>query len=82
MVLPESRGIGNRRRLPAARELRTFGIAIEDTCTRSLEFQSLIAFTAAASSAAGAAGAAGAHGITAIPPKDRCTMTVETLTND
>jgi len=62
-----------------ARALPTFGIATENSSIRSQEFQSLIAFSASASSAAGAAAA---QGMTAIPQKDRCTMTVETLTND
>jgi hypothetical protein len=57
----------------------TFGIAAANSSIRSQEFQSLIASSASASSAAGAGAT---HGTTAIPQKDRCTMTVETLTND
>jgi hypothetical protein len=79
MDLPESPRYENRRRLPPARELPASGIAIENSSIWSLEFQSLIARSAAASSAA-CAGVA--HGITAIPQKDRCSMTMETLTND
>jgi hypothetical protein len=65
--------------LPSARELPASGIAIENSSFWSQEFQSLIARAAAASSAA-CTGAT--HGTVVIPQKDRCSMTMETLTND
>jgi hypothetical protein len=79
MDLPESSRYSEWQRLPPARGLSAFGFAIEYSRAWSLEFQSLMARTAAVSSAAGTGAA---HGVAPIPQKDRCTTTLETLTND
>jgi hypothetical protein len=52
---------------------------MQNLSIQSLAFQSLIAFSGAASSAAGTAAA---HGIRRLRKKNRRAKTVETLTND
>jgi hypothetical protein len=68
MDLPESSRCWEWWRLPAARAPANVGIAIESSSIRSLEFQSLIAFSAAASSAGGTGAAPFGYADTA---KDR-----------
>jgi hypothetical protein len=53
MDLPESSRYWEWWRLLPARALPAYGIAIESSSIRTLEFQSLIAFPAAASSPGG-----------------------------
>jgi hypothetical protein len=79
IVLAQFPGIWVSVAMPPARELFTLSFAIENSIIRNPKFQSLVAFSAAASSAPGAGTA---HGIPRSPRKDRCTVAVETLTND
>ena len=66
IALAQFPGTSVSEAIPPARELFTLGFAIESSIIQSPKFQSLVAFSAAASSAPGAGTA---HGIPAIPQK-------------